>query len=515
MRPSSIELLAYRARVRQEQLKQAEAIRRQTLEASRTSEVPRLPGIASLPLVDVVPTLTVPFGQFPPGYERYERPTWFESTLCRNLDRLIEPHKGIRYYWFSGPRNHGKTVLVLTSILKHLAVWPDQGVAYFTNAPDTAAKQSNDVRRVARTLGFQIRGDVDAKHEWELETGGGLFARAILNARHGRRFRLIIVDDPFVNFSDARNAKKREKVKDAIDADLEPMLHPDGAVLLCHARQHAMDAIGHFSRQEGWEGDNVRALEGSDDRYEALYPKRFPVEALLKLRRKNEQVFVTQYQGEPTTLGGKVFRAPTKFTLQRFRPERYEVAYGIDCAASDEGQARGDWSVIVKMIVVRGKKAEDDLFYVMDVIRVQKTAPEFLFDIKSCYQRERGKMRWYRYGMEKAVAQFFKKKLGSGVLTDVAVQRGHYGRAMPYSEAWNEGRVLTPGVWSEPDQETLHPPEWGEDFESEHDAFTGTENGVNDDQVDAAAAAFDQLDRRTRAPSGGPRLEDYMPALRM
>jgi len=449
------------------------------------------------------------------------------------VDEAIAPHEGVLKFWFSAPRNHGKTA----AVLKHFATWPNMGIGYFTHTEKLSFNRSRGIRRVCDEFGWSRRADADSQGIFEFPSGGGLIAGTILAAGQGNRFRMAIVDDPYKSKEDANSESYREKVIEAIENDILPMLDPNGAIILNHSRQHHEDAIGHYRKQAqvaeklsteerrtAWRGVNVKALYVENGEEKVIWPQRVPLATIQEVRRENPTKFANQYQGEPRPPEGTLFRDLGGTNIYEELPKEYRAAYGIDLAFSGKTTNRGDWSCSVRMLRVKMPPPVDaygrvvinpetnkpfslDKYYITNVIRKQVTAPEFMKMLRNEQRSLRAPMLWHCSGVEKGSADFIKQ--GIPQLRVQIARVGKYEWATPFAMAWNDGRVLLPrrkerpvghvGDWNDPF-------EWVENFVDEILTFTG-EDGVNDDQCDAASSAFNIIQASTNTNVGSAKTD--------
>jgi predicted phage terminase large subunit-like protein len=261
-------------------------------------------------------------------------------------------------------------------------------------------------------------------------------------------------------------------------------LTPDGIAILVHTRWHPDDPIGRAKKLDDWRGKNIQALSGAREDV-PLLPKYWPVPALEKIRKANAYKFAALYQGSPRPRGNALFNQPKYFEWPAERPrERYSVSYGVDLAYTEKAQKRADFSVLLKMVRVdsRDRDPEQALYYIVDVQRAQVDAPAFTLSLKSAVTKEPGPMLWYASGAEKGAAQFIQEKVDAFEVRNAGTDK--FVRAQSVAEMWNLGRILVPGGEDRP--------EWVDDFLDEVTNFTGVKD-AHDDQVDALAAAFDQL----------------------
>lgn len=411
--------------------------------------------------------------------------------LVDELEQMIAPHEEQRFFWFSVPPGHWKTTTLIHGCVKHLLAWPDQGVGYFSNTQSFASKQSREMRRMAERCNLKFSRDSNRQDEWELATGGGLVARGIDAVGAGRRFRLIVIDDPFINRAQAQSKVERERIFNAIEDDVLPRLLPDGSVVLVHTRWHPDDTIGRYKKRR-WRGHNAPALAGPNSD-QPLLPEFWPFPVLDQIRRSNPYKFAALYQGEPQLPGETLFRQPATYEWPDAKPQKGTTGYGVDLG-NYATKTVGHFSVSVELLKVKTDvfdvetKQPINHYYVVDVQRKHVDAPGFTLTLKSQQSKRPGPMLWYAASSEMGTAQFITSRIDNfrAVLANV----NKPARASAVSEQWNLGRVFVPTGEDRP--------EWVDDFVDELTNFTGV-NDAADDQVDALAAAFDELEAQDGA----------------
>ena len=127
----------------------------------------------------------------------------------------------------------------------------------------------------------------------------------------------------------------------------------------------------------------------------------------------------------------------------------------------------------------REREVPDVHYFVTNVARKQ-VKPEAFRELLAPWARMAPgvRWRWYTSTTEAGSADLMKPSIQ---VTPVLATGDKLIRGQAYALAWRNGRV--------------HLPEkapWLDDFVKEHMNFTGV-NDTNDDQVDAATAAFDEL----------------------
>lgn len=369
----------------------------------------------------------------------------------------------------SVPPQHGKSQCVLHAMSHHLELRPQDMLAYISYNESFAQQQSRYARDYARIAGVDLRDDSTSKSTWLTTEGGGAIFRGIGGAITGQQaLRLIVIDDPFRNRSDAESRVIRDSVYHEWQSTIASRLHPNTSVIVIHTRWHVDDLIGRLVK-EGWDRINLPAI---DDEGEALWEAVQNKDHLLSLRETvGEYAWFSLWQGEPRPRDNQLFQGVSYYTEI---PPSHKIAIGVDLAYS--ARSASDWSVAVVLALA------NEQYYVKDVIRRQCSAPDFAETLKQLSRRYPGApMRGYLAGTEKGSVDFFASQ-GIPLKAD-APTADKFIRAQPVSAAWNNGRVLLP-----------HGAQWLEPFLDTVLNFSGV-NDRHDDDVDALAAAFDALSR--------------------
>lgn len=442
-------------------------------ESSRDSEPRELLPISDCPVYDLIPRLSPTIRGTATASPLHLAP------LVDELEAAIAPHEGQRFFWFSVPPRHWKSETIKHSIVKHLHVWPESDVAYCTHTASFAAAQSRDVRRLAKVSGLELSQDSNRKDEWHTISGAGLVARGVGGEVTGRGFRLIVIDDPVKSREVAESSVERERIFNWIEDDVITRLTPDGTVILVHTRWHPDDPIGRYIGKADWRGTNIQAIRLDESGEEkALLPSQWPLPVLRRIRTANAFRFGALYQGDPRPRGGKLFDAAPVYYSRDALPARFRAAHGMDLAYSKK--SRADRSVIISA-VTNGW----EIFITGIKIRRERS-DEFIETAKGVYDANRGPIRWYCSGVEKAIADLFE--VGGVPVNALNATQDKYVRAQPAAKLWNKGRILLP-------REEIADGEWAEcvkELAEEVGKFTGV-NDPKDDIVDALAALVDEF----------------------
>jgi len=430
------------------------------IKADDASAAPPTPAaIRELGLLDFVPRLS----------PRYERPDHLApvAELFERIERGEEVYAVV-----SIPPRHGKTELLLHVIAWLLARHPEWTIGYSTYGADLARSKSRFARDYARRAGVELARDSAALHEWRTPAGGGLLAAGVGGPLTGHGLQLGIVDDPHKNRAEAESKTVRDHVFDWFTSTFATRLEPGASAIVNMARWHEDDLAGRLAAEteHEWQIVNLPAI---DEAGRALWGSRWPVEKLERRKRLvGKYDWSSLYQGRPRPRGGAVFEGVHFYDAPP--ATGYREAIGVDLAYSKKTAA--DFSVVI--VVARC----GDLYYVLDVIRVQAKAPAFadrLAVVRAA--RPWAPCRWYCTGAEIGVADLVNAAHKRIRIEAVTTTADKFVRAQPTAALWNAGQVLVP-----------REAPWLNDFISEVVGFTGLDDD-HDDQVDALAAAVDAL----------------------
>ena len=202
----------------------------------------------------------------------------------------------------------------------------------------------------------------------------------------------------------------------------------------------------------------------------ALCPKRYNVASLLKIKETvGEYGWQSLYQCNPFAKGGTLFRDVYHYDIL---PTTMQVSIGVDFAYSTK--ARADWSVAV----VIGHA--DGIFYVLDVVRVQEKAPDFIARVRLLQATYKSASTIaYIGGQEQGVIDTMRSVGGGFDIDARRATKDKFTRAQPVAAAWCAAKVLLP--WEAP---------WLDAVVAEVVGFTGI-GDRNDDIVDALSSAYD------------------------
>lgn len=417
----------------------------------------------------------------------------------------------------SMPPRHGKSELVSKYFPSwYLGCFPDRRVMLASYEAGFAATWGRKARDVLEDLGpslfgVRIRGDSKAADRWEIAGhAGGMMAAGVGGPLTGKGANCLIIDDPVKNAEEASSRTVRDKVWEWYQSTAYTRLEPAGSVILVMTRWHEDDLAGRLLREmsiggERWDILKLPAVAEEDDALgrapgEALWPERFPLARLEEIRRTvGSYHWQALYQQSPTAPGGEMIKRGS-FPIVNELPPSLRVCRYWDKAAS---KGRGDYTVGCKMAEAGG------LAYIMNVIRVRQSSGDVERTIRRTaeadglgvviFMEEEGG------SSGKDVTHHYRSRVLRGfAFHPVRPTGSKVVRALPFAAAVEQGRVC---LWGGPDP--MERPSWIGPFLDECEAFP---NGEHDDQVDAAAGAFNQIMRASGSwpdaiEATGPRRE--------
>lgn len=406
-------------------------------------------------------------------------PRWKRPSHLAPLAELFERARHERVFAFgTTPPRFGKTELIKHAVVHRLLDDPTTRIAYGLFASDRAHKVSREIRRLYIRAGGPVDWGAAKMGDWRTghETGG-VWAAGVDGAWTGEGFDLAILDDPVKGRKEAESSVHRETLWNWFLDDFYSRVNDPAtsSFITIHTRWTVDDLGGRLIAGQAGPCEHVR-LPAIDEQGRSLWPDCWPIEELRRLQKlRGPYSWESLFQGRPFARGGRVFDTTEEFIREHsyvVRPAKLRIALGIDLAYSRKTSA--DWSVIV----VLGIDDINDRIYVLDVIRLQMPAPAFAARLKLVQADYHGvSARWYYAGPELGIADFIRTLDVELEAKGAAADKGI--RALPLAAAWAAGKILVPKQ-----------AEWLDDFLSELGAFTGVSD-LNDDQVDAFAAAFD------------------------
>jgi predicted phage terminase large subunit-like protein len=408
-----------------------------------------------LPLMKFIPALT----------PRFTEPTHLAPLV--DFFEAFGRGEEVRQTCHAPPRMM-KTETSKHGLVRVLRANPALRVGLVMYSQTAAEKRSREIRALYQRAGGKLDADASSRKDWR--TGvedGGVWATSPGGPITGEGFDLVVIDDPVKDRATAESAIEREKLWSWFTDTLYTRLEPGGSVLVLGTRWHSDDLIGRLI-SDGWTSVVLPAI---DDEGRSLCPERFTTEQLLKIKEQlGSYGWSSLYMGQPYSRGGAVFTDVHHYDV--IPGERRQFTIGVDFAYSTK--SRADYSVAVVLAQV------DGISHVVEVIRMQVAAPDFLARLLALQSRYGGaKAVAYIGGQEGGVVDTMRALAPSFNIETRPATQDKFTRCQPVAAAWCAGKLLLPRKAF-----------WLDAFVSEVVGFTGI-GDRNDDQVDALAAAFD------------------------
>jgi predicted phage terminase large subunit-like protein len=438
-----------------------------------------------------------------PRYQWYLHCERLAAVLQKVADGEIK-----RLMVFMPPR-HGKSEEVSRLFAAYfLYRFPERWVGINSYAADLAFTLSRAARENYTEAGGKVKADAAAVKHWETGQGGGMWAAGVGGPITGKGFHLGIIDDPLKNAEEAASETIREKQKEWYSSTFytreEPWsdTDPNGAIIVIQTRWHEDDLAGWLLSEETQIGDegeeeperwhivNFEAIKEDcspevpasctlepDWRKagEALCPERRPIEKLRKIAaRIGSYFFGALFQQKPTPKEGSFFKVGA-IEIVDVAPAQAKMTVRAWDLGATEGD--GDFTAGVKM-----SEAAGGIFYVHDVRRGQWGPDTADAEIKQTAAIDGRQVSIHGAqdpgAAGKRDAQAFVRMLSGFTVETELVSGPKEARARAFASQVNAGNVkLVKG-------------EWNRAFIEELRAFP---RGKKDDQVDAAADAFNKL----------------------
>lgn len=387
------------------------------------------------------------------------------------------------------PPRHGKTETLIRGIVQYL--WRNQNktVVYSSYAQRQSESKTIKAHRMLRQLNVPLDDRMQNRDEFRLAGGGGLLTTGVGGALTGQGADLLVIDDPIKNREEAESIVYRNKVWEWFSDVAETRIEPGGSIIVCMTRWHYDDLVGRIAKQRrGYISMRIPAiadnLDFSGKEYsrdvlgrangEALWPDRYDVDKLNKIKTIKPFTFQGLYQGLPQPREKQLFDDPV--FIENDLPESLQYHVGADLAYTKG--TKSNYSAVV----VLATSHVTDKIYLVYVSRWQEKINETLHKLKVIQERFPVEISLESNGPQSAVCDMLENE-------NIRINRLYpttdkYTRSLEFAEAWNSKRILIPkniaGVNT---------------FLSEVSNFTGISDS-EDDQIDAAVWAYESTKRQ-------------------
>lgn len=257
------------------------------------------------------------------------------------------------------PRGHAKTTAAIHYLARRIGSAEGRiRVGIATATDDDAIKRSRAVRNIVESPRFAevfpwarsgVAGAKWTEGEWTIrgaEAAIGkdatLLAGSLYGLKPGPRFDLLLCDD-LVGPDEVATQGQRAKAEERFWAVIEPMLTPDGQIVVLGTRWHEDDLYADLMAK-GWPAHVRQALDADDG---ALWPEYWSAERLLAKREElGRAIFELQYQNDPAGMGGNIVQRAWFRQVDQLPAGARRV--GVDLAAST--RERSDYTAAVEVL---------------------------------------------------------------------------------------------------------------------------------------------------------------------
>jgi hypothetical protein len=279
----------------------------------------------------------------------------FHETIIAELQEVHERRE--KRLLLAAPPRHGKSKLCAILFPSFtVGVRPGSRIIIAAYSQELAREHLREVRSVLLCQAFRevfpdsvLAEDGQAADLLRTTLGGSCRATGAGGTLTGLGADLLVLDDLIKGYDEAASELMRASLWAWFSTSARTRLSPAGAIVAIGTRWHHDDVLGRLIKaSEDNTGETWRHLVfaaiGSEG--QALWPERFPIEALASLKATLGQTqWQALFQGFPSPVGGGFLRAAwvTEYSPKNFAESDLLTLICTDFALSD---AAGDWSVI-------------------------------------------------------------------------------------------------------------------------------------------------------------------------
>lgn len=314
--------------------------------------------------------------------------------ICEYLDRVVKGE--IQKLIINVPPRFGKTLLVSQMFIAYgLALNPSSKFLHLSYSGGLTQENSLAVKDIINceyyqnVFGVKFTQGENTKSKWSTTAGGGEYATSTLGQITGfgaGRVELdyeddeasideytayynkagfagaIVIDDP-LKPDDALSDTVRESVNRRFETTIRNRVNSRKTpIIIIMQRLHEHDLCGYLQEVEpdDWVTLSLPALIHENGEERSLWPFKFSVDELYKIKQVSDFVFETQYMQDPTPMEGLMYRP---FKTYDMLPNRKQ-AKRWNC--TDTADVGSDWFCSICF------DAHTDGYYVTDVLYTKK-----------------------------------------------------------------------------------------------------------------------------------------------
>lgn len=396
----------------------------------------------------------------------------------------------------SAPPRHGKSQLCsiwtpswLLEVMPHIQIilasyGAELSIGFGRQVRDIFADDDNK-----NLLKTRLRSDSRRVALWQTEQGGQMASVGLGGPITGRGADVLLIDDYIKEIKEALSQVYRDYIWNWFSTTAYTRLEPGGTCIIIATRWHSDDLIGRVLTEwpGKWEYIELPAIAERDDLIgrtpgQVLFPERYNLESILEKKEVLGTIFFNAlYQQRPVDQNNKItdgrwLKLADELPMAK-AGFRIKTARIWDLAATEDG---GDYTVGSKCHYNTG----DGKFYISNVKRdqlspkdvealVRQTAIDDGVDVEIGIEQEPGSAG------KSLVNHYAVTVLPEFTVVPIPVAgTNKVLRAQPLLAAAEAGKTY------------LMVGPWNDSFAKEFDSFP---IGLNDDQVDTAAAGYTYL----------------------
>ena len=246
----------------------------------------------------------------------------FHLMLIKKFEDIVFGRNEKQNLAISIPPRTGKSTIVKYFIAWTYAINPNCNNIYTSYADKLIQKFSGEIKDLIDTdlyktlFGISLKQDTQSKSLWNIQGGGSLVASAMggtitgfgagtLKEGYGGA---VFIDDA-LKADNYKSVIERENSIDFYVSTLKSRRErlDKTPIIVIMQRLHKADLIGWLMENEPKEWDFVK-LPALQEDGTSIFPEKIPVEYLEDLKLTKPYVFNSQYQQEPSILGGGVIK---------------------------------------------------------------------------------------------------------------------------------------------------------------------------------------------------------------
>lgn len=327
----------------------------------------------------------------------------------------------------------------------------------------------------------KLKADNQSVSDFATTTGGAMFTAGVGGPITGKGAHLLIADDLYKNYEQAKSSTYRQTLKDWFNTTFYSRQEPGATIIVLMTRWREDDLIGHLlnDHEDDWQLINLPAIAEENDmmgreKGQPLCPERYDLEALLGLKNGlPEQYWNAMYQQRPSKQEGELFQR-TWWQYYDNPPHILEKIQFWDTA--NKPGITNDYSVCATW-----GRAQNG-YYLLDLFRDKLAAPDLEQAMLQQYNKHRpSAVQIEDKASGTAMIQYMRQKTTIPVIAYEPGQKDKETRAINATPLAKSLKLHLPRQAS-----------WLNDFIEEHSQFP---NGENDDQVDTTSQMAEYFQR--------------------